>query len=80
MEELIFILDEKKIDIASINETFLKSKHKITIPGYKIIRKDCSTGQGRGVALIVKNHTHVKKVGHTLEFLFWHLLMNLKNK
>ena len=39
MEELIFTLDEKKNDIASINETFLRLKHKITIPGYKIIKK-----------------------------------------
>ena len=54
MEELIFTLDEKKIDIVSINETFLKPKHKITIPGYKIIRKDRSTQQGGGVALIFK--------------------------
>ena len=28
-----------------------------------------------------KNHTHVKKVGHTyLRISFWHLSMNLKNK
>ena len=40
----------------SINETFLRSKHKITISGYKIIRKDCSTGQGGCVALIVKDN------------------------
>ena len=56
MEELIFTLDKKKIDITSINKTFLKPKHKITIPGYNIIRKDRSTGQGRGVALLVKDN------------------------
>ena len=27
-----------------------------------------------------KNHAHVKKVGHTSECIFWHLLMNLKKK
>ena len=27
----------------------------------------------------LKNKAHAKKVGHTSEFLFWHLLMNLKN-
>ena len=43
IEELTFTLEEKKIDIASTNETFLRPKHKITIPGYKIIRKDCAT-------------------------------------
>ena len=56
IEELIFTLEEKKIDITSINKMFLISKHKITIPGYKIIRKDRSTGQGGGVTLIVKDN------------------------
>ena len=37
IEELIFTLEEKKVDVASINETFLKSKHKVTIPGYKMV-------------------------------------------
>ena len=39
IEELIFTLEKKKIDIAFINEKLLRPKHKITIPGYKIIRK-----------------------------------------
>ena len=56
IEELIFTLDEKKNDIASINGMFLRPKHKITIPGYKIVRKDRSTGQRGGVALIVKDN------------------------
>ena len=59
IEELIFTLEEKKIDIAFIDETFLRSKHKITIPGYKIIRKDYSAGQGGGVTLIVKDNIHL---------------------
>ena len=68
MEELIFTLDKKKIDITSINKTFLKPKHKITIPGYNIIRKDRSTGQGRGVALIVKDNIR-----------FWNFEFNINN-
>ena len=35
---------------------FLKAKHNVTIPGYKIVRKDHSTSQGGGVALIVKDN------------------------
>ena len=35
---------------------FLKAKHNVTIPGYKIVRKDHSTGQGGGVALIIKDN------------------------
>ena len=54
---MIFTLEEKKKnDLASITETFLKPKHKITIPGYKIIRKDHFTGQGGDMALIVKDN------------------------
>ena len=32
IEELVFTVEEKKIDIASINEMFLRPKYKITIP------------------------------------------------
>ena len=56
IEELIFTLEEKKIDLASIKETFLKSKHNVIIPGYEMIRKDRSTNQGGCVALIVKDN------------------------
>ena len=56
IEELIFTLEEKTIDIAFINEVFLKPEHKIIIPGYKIIRKDRSSGKGGGVVLIVKDN------------------------
>ena len=56
IEELIFTLEEKKINMASINKTFLKPEHKIIIPWYKIIRKYHSSGTGGGVALIVKDH------------------------
>ena len=48
-------LNEKKIDLASIDGSFLQPKHKIAIPGYKIIRNDRSTGQDWGVALIDKD-------------------------
>ena len=56
IEELIFTLEEKTIDIAFINEVFLKPEQKIIIPGYKIIRKDRSSGKGGGVVLIVKDN------------------------
>ena len=54
IEELISMLEEKTIDYIQkktfINEAFLKPEHKIIIPGYKIIRKDRSSGKGGGVA------------------------------
>ena len=34
----------------------MKPEHKIIIPGYKIIRKDRSSGNGGGVAIIVKDN------------------------
>lgn len=55
MEELIFTLDQKKNDIASINEWFLRTKHKITIQGCKKTRKDRSAGHRRDMALIVQD-------------------------
>ena len=55
IEELQFTLKERNIDICSLNETFLKSKIKVNIPGYHIVRKDYSTGKGGGVALLVKS-------------------------
>ena len=73
----------------SLNQTLLKFLLYVKLYGYlRLIRKDSTTDmhylplyvkEGLPVAweLSLKNHTHVKKVGHTLE-LFWHLLMNLK--
>ena len=31
------------------------------------------------IACFIKNHTHVKKMGHNPRISVWHLLMNLKN-
>ena len=59
IEELVFTLDEKKIDMAPIKETYSKPKYKLQIPGYNIIRKDRSTVQGGPVALIVKDDIQI---------------------
>ena len=40
---------------------FLSKKHYFKIPGCDTIRNDCSTGQGGGVAFIVKNGILVDK-------------------
>ena len=50
IEELQITLKERNVDICSLNETFLKSKKKVDIPGYHLVRKDRSTGKGGGVA------------------------------
>ena len=54
IEELQITLKERNVDICSLNETFLKSKKKVDIPGYHLVRKDRSTGKGGGVAFLVK--------------------------
>ena len=55
MEELQITLKERNIDICSLNEAFLTPKIKLDIPGYHLIRKDRSTGNRGGVALLVKH-------------------------
>ena len=48
-------MNQKKINIASINKTFLRPKQKITIPGYYIVRKDLPSGHGWGVIIFVRD-------------------------
>ena len=45
IEESQITLKERNIDICSLNETFLKSKIKVDIPGCHLIRKYRSTGK-----------------------------------
>ena len=52
-KELELYLKENVIDVTALNETFLSKKHNFNIPGYTI-RNDHSTGQGGGVAFLVK--------------------------
>ena len=49
------------IDVIALNETFLSKKHNFKIPVYDTTRNDCSTGQGGGVAFLVKNGLVVNK-------------------
>ena len=60
-KELELYLKANLIDVVTLNETFLSKKHNFKIPGYDNIRNDCSTGQGGGVAFLVKNGLVVNK-------------------
>ena len=60
-KELELYLKKNVIDVISLNEKFLNKKHNFKIPGYDSIRKDLSTGQGGGVAFLVKNGLVVNK-------------------
>ena len=60
-KKLELYLKDNVIDVIALNETFLSKKHNFKIPGYDTIRNDCSTGQGKGVAFLVKNGLDVNK-------------------
>ena len=60
-KELELHLKENVIYVIALNELFLSKKHNFKIPGYDTIRKDRSTGQGGGVAFLVKNGLVVNK-------------------
>ena len=54
-------LKENVIDVIALNETFLSKKHNFLISGYDTIRNDRSTGQGGGVAFLIKYGLVVNK-------------------
>ena len=54
-KELELYQKENVIDVIALNETFLSKKHNFKISGYDTIRNDRSTGQGGGVAFLVKH-------------------------
>ena len=57
LEELLFSLNKKKIDIASIKQTFSeKKKQNNAIPGYWIVRKDQSSVHDLEVALFLRDY------------------------
>ena len=57
-KELELDLKENVIDVIALNETFLSKKHNFLIP---FIRNDRSTGQGGGVAFLIKYGLVVNK-------------------
>ena len=60
-KELELYLKENVIGVIALNETFLSKKHNFQIPGYDTIRNDRSTGQGGGVAFLIKYGLVVNK-------------------
>lgn len=57
--ELHDVLSKYDIDVALLQETFLKSSHRYSIPGYVVYRNDRTPGSGGGTAVLVrKNITH----------------------
>lgn len=52
--ELALFLQEHEVDIALIQETFLRPAGKLTIPNYKTVRTDRITRRGGSNAIIIK--------------------------
>lgn len=53
--ELVNLLTENDIDVACIQETFLKPSIPFNLPGYRIIRKDRLRTKGGGVLIAMKS-------------------------
>lgn len=53
VQQLNFLILNRKVDIVLICETFLKPHHKFKLNGYKIYRNDRAT-HGGGVAIAIK--------------------------
>ena len=53
-ERLINYLEEHKIEIASINETWLKPKHTFSLKSFNIVKKDRPNRASGGVCLLIK--------------------------
>lgn len=51
---LINFLNDSKIDVCLLNETWLKDANRFNIPGYNFINKNTSNGYG-GVGILIKN-------------------------
>ena len=60
-KEVELYLKENIVDVIALNEMFLSKKHNFKTPGYDTISNDRLTGQGGGVAFLVKNGLVVNK-------------------
>ena len=67
-KELELYLKENVIDIIALNETFLNKKLNFHISGYDTVRNDRSTGQGGGVAFLVKHGLVINKEYRNSDF------------
>ena len=67
-KELELCLKESVIDVIALNKTFLSKKLNFRITGYHTIRNGHSTGQGGGVAFLVKHCLVVNKEYRNSDF------------
>ena len=80
-DELGHFLAINQIDIVSLNETWLKPKDKLSIPKYKIIRKDRRDQQGGGVCILVHQDIDFERINlaHDVEAVSITVKNSMKN-
>uniref|UniRef100_A0A8C4YP06 SGNH hydrolase-type esterase domain-containing protein n=1 Tax=Gopherus evgoodei TaxID=1825980 RepID=A0A8C4YP06_9SAUR len=70
MEELVLLMQELKLDIIGITETWWNSSHdwSIGIEGYVLFRKDRNKGKGGGgVALYINDEVNCKEISDGMD-------------
>lgn len=60
--EFTHILKELDVDVALLNETFLKPQMNFKLAGYKVYRSDRPTDQGGGTAVVVRHNLNHHEV------------------
>ena len=73
-DEIFRLVDETDMDVIAVSETNMKSstlKSRITLPGYKLFRKDRTYAGRGGVCLYLKDNITAKK--SILSTKNWHL-------
>ena len=66
-EEVGRLIALQKIDVLTVSETWLKPRHKFSIPHYKIFRSDRTT-EGGGVLIAIKNSIQISNVSYVTNF------------
>lgn len=64
LAQLIRLIKIHKVNIISLNETFLKPTKQIDIPGFKIFRDDRKDQKGGGSAICIKDDIEVCVIDH----------------
>lgn len=63
LSEVQLFLVKENIDIALFSETFLKSRHNICLPGYRLVRRDdADEKRGGGVAIAIREVIPFKEI------------------
>ena len=57
MPSLYYYIEQKNPDIIGISETWFQKENRMTVPGYKCIRRDRMDKKGGGILILTKENT-----------------------